>query len=175
MSIQPDDKDWTWVLDEPCPECGFDAAAVDARFVSGMLRDATAQWVSVLTTRANVRERPTPEMWSPLEYGCHVRDVFRVYDGRLKRMLEEDGPHYENWDQDATALEDDYGAQDPSTVAHELEADGHALADRFDTVGESQWPRTGFRSDGAAFTIDTFSRYFIHDIVHHLHDVGASP
>jgi hypothetical protein len=20
----PDDKDWTWVVEEPCPECGFD-------------------------------------------------------------------------------------------------------------------------------------------------------
>ncbi len=38
-------------------------------------------------------------------------------------------------------------------------------------MGETQWDRTGFRSDGATFTIDTFSRYFIHDVVHHLMDV----
>ena len=28
MPIVPDDKDWTWVLERPCPECGFDAATV---------------------------------------------------------------------------------------------------------------------------------------------------
>ena len=28
--ITPDTKDWTWVLERPCPECGFDAAAFDA-------------------------------------------------------------------------------------------------------------------------------------------------
>ena len=26
MTIQPDDKDWTWVLDRRCPECGLDVS-----------------------------------------------------------------------------------------------------------------------------------------------------
>ena len=173
MTITPDDKDWTWVIERRCSECGFDATATDARDVAAMLRDATRDWVTVLTTRADVRDRPSPDVWSPLEYGCHVRDVYRVYDGRLGRMLSEDGPHYENWDQDKTALESDYAAQDPSTVAHEIANDGLVLAGRFESVKGEQWDRTGFRSDGAAFTIDTFARYFIHDIVHHLVDVGA--
>ena len=47
-----------------------------------------------------------------------------------------------------------------------------AIADRFDTVHGNQWDRTGRRSDGASFTIDSFARYFLHDVVHHLHDVG---
>ena len=34
-----------------------------------------------------------------------------------------------------------------------------------------QWQRTGRRSDGASFTVETFARYFIHDPVHHLYDV----
>ncbi len=173
MTITPDDKDWTWVLEQPCAECGFDAASVDAHFVADMLRDATDRWVEVLTTRSDVRDRPRPDFWSPLEYGCHVRDVFRVYDGRLRRMLDEDGPHYENWDQDATALESDYPSSDPMAVAAELATEGAVLADLFDSVTGDAWQRTGFRSDGAAFTIDTFARYFIHDIVHHLVDVAA--
>jgi hypothetical protein len=173
VTITPDDKDWTWVIEQRCPECGFDAASVEGRDVVGILRDATQRWVEVLTMRSDVHQRPRPDVWSPLEYGCHVRDVFRVYDGRLRRMLDEDGPHYENWDQDKTALESDYASQDPSTVATELATDGEALADQFDSVQGDQWQRTGYRSDGAAFTIDTFARYFIHDIVHHLVDVGA--
>ena len=24
MAIIPDTKNWTWVLERPCPECGFD-------------------------------------------------------------------------------------------------------------------------------------------------------
>ena len=30
MPIVPDDKDWTWVLERPCPECGFDASALQS-------------------------------------------------------------------------------------------------------------------------------------------------
>jgi hypothetical protein len=38
-------------------------------------------------------------------------------------------------------------------------------------VTEDQYQRSGRRSDGARFTVETFARYFIHDPVHHLHDV----
>jgi hypothetical protein len=43
-------------------------------------------------------------------------------------------------------------------------------------VTGAQWERTGRRSDGARFTVETFARYFIHDPVHHLYDVtGQRP
>lgn len=32
---------------------------------------------------------------------------------------------------------------------------------------------TGTRSNGAAFTMVTFAQYFLHDGVHHLHDVES--
>jgi len=173
MTLVPDDKDWTWVLERRCDECGFDAADVAATDVAQMTRDASDRWFGVLTTREDVRERPRPDVWLPLEYGCHVRDVYRVYAGRVERMLHEDGPHYENWDQDKTAEDARYGEQNPTTVADDLVDAGTTIADLFDAVQGAQWQRTGFRSDGAAFTLDTISRYFIHDIVHHLYDVGA--
>ena len=28
VAIVPDDKDWTWVLQRECPECGFDASSL---------------------------------------------------------------------------------------------------------------------------------------------------
>jgi hypothetical protein len=86
-------------------------------------------------------------------------------------MLTEDGPHYPNWDQDATAVEDRYHEQDPSAVAAGLRDAADALATRFDSVDGAQWERTGVRGDGAAFTVESFARYFIHDPVHHLREV----
>ena len=38
---EPDTKDWTWVLDRPCPDCGFDASSVSASDVADRLRAAT--------------------------------------------------------------------------------------------------------------------------------------
>jgi DinB superfamily len=118
-----------------------------------------------------VADRPRPGTWSPLEYGCHVRDTLRLYDYRLGLMLTEDDPLFPNWDQDETAVSDRYGEQDPAEVARQLGTAAEALAGRFAAVSGDQWLRPGRRSDGAVFTVETFGRYFIHDPVHHLYDV----
>jgi hypothetical protein len=86
-------------------------------------------------------------------------------------MLTEDDPAYENWDQDATALADDYASHDPRTVAVELRDEAGAIAAAFDAVPDGSWERTGRRSDGARFTVATLSRYLMHDPIHHLYDV----
>jgi DinB superfamily len=171
MPITPDTKDWTWVLDRRCPECGFESATVPKEHVAPMIRDNAAEWRGVLSSSTDLSRRPSDDRWSTLEYACHVRDVFELYDYRLRLMLDEDDPTFPNWDQDVTAVEARYNEQDPARVADELDAAAHTLAESFDTVHGEQWQRTGTRSDGAHFTIDTFARYLIHDPVHHLYDV----
>jgi len=172
-TIEPDTKDWTWVLREPCPECGFVAADLDRGDLGRLLRDDAAGWVAVLG-RPEAVERPDPTTWSPLEYACHVRDVHRVFGERLALMLDEDEPTFPNWDQDVTAVEDNYAAQDPAVVAGELTAAARVIAAHFGTVAGDQWQRTGSRSDGAHFTVESFARYFVHDPIHHLHDVTGA-
>jgi hypothetical protein len=171
MTIVPDDKNWTWVLERVCPECGFDAAAVELHDVGARIRSMNSAWEAALR-RPSARDRPAPSVWSPLEYGCHVRDVYRVFDGRLALMLAEDHPTFANWDQDATAIEDRYDEQDPTTVATALVEAAEVLATRFDGVGDDQWTRTSERSDGSVFTVDSFAKYLLHDPIHHLRDVG---
>ena len=170
MTITPDSKNWTWVLDRPCPECGLDTSTFAREEIPALLRANAAAWQSALAG-GGVAERPRPGKWSPLEYGCHVRDVCRLYDYRLSLMLDTDDPLYPNWDQDETAIADRYHEQDPAVVAAELAVAADALAARFEAVTGDQWQRSGRRSDGASFTVETFGRYFLHDPVHHLWDV----
>jgi hypothetical protein len=170
--IEPDTKDWTWVIEQRCPECGFAAGDVDPRGIGDTVRDLTPRWTAALA-RHDARTRPAPQVWSTLEYGAHVRDVLRVFDGRLALMLDQDDPLFENWDQDATALADRYDQQDPTVVAEELVEAADTIAARFDAVGGDQWERPGRRSNGSVFTVRTLGQYFLHDVVHHLHDVRA--
>ena len=169
MEIVRDTKDWTWVLGRACPECGLDTRTVEPDSIAGRLRTVAGEWVAVLGG-PGVARRPAPEVWSPLEYGCHVRDVIRIYDERLGLMLAQDDPLYPNWDQDETAVTGRYGEQDPAAVAIALQTGAETLADHFDQVTGEQWDRPGARSDGARFTVATFGRYFIHDPIHHLYD-----
>ena len=169
-AIAPDDKDWTWVLDRTCPECQFDVRSFPLETVGQLINSNAEAWRAPLASDT-AAVRSDPGRWSTLEYGCHVRDVYRLYLERLNLMLDQDGPKYPNWDQDETAIADDYPSQDPPTVADQLVVAASELADRFDTVTGIGWERTGYRSDGAAFTVATFARYLIHDPVHHLWDV----
>ena len=173
VAITPDTKDWTWVLQRPCPECGFDTQSFPRERIGAMIRANAEGWREVLS-RSDVRDGPDPSTWSPLEYACHVRDVFRLYDVRLRLMLTEDDPLYANWDQDETAVAERYGEQDPDVVSADLAAAAEQVASRFDDVRDDEWQRTGRRSDGAVFTVESFARYFAHDWVHHLRDVGQS-
>ena len=172
MAIEPDTKDWTWVLGRPCEECGFNADSVGTDVLAEKLRDGATRWSAVLS-REDVRIRPSENQWSPLEYACHVRDVFLVFYGRLVLMLENERPTFENWNQDETALEGRYCDQDPAAVRDEICASARRYADRFDAVEDPQWSREGLRSNGSGFTVESLGRYSLHDVVHHLWDVGA--
>jgi len=67
MPITPDTKDWTWVLERPCEECGFDARDHPPATFSHAIRDNAAQWTGVLQ-RDTVHQRPSDDRWSALEY-----------------------------------------------------------------------------------------------------------
>ena len=129
QQLVPDTKDWTWVLTRPCEECGFDTHALEQQEIGPTLLRAADALVAALG-RPDVASRPAPDVWSPLEYACHVRDVCRVFTGRLHRMLTEDDPAFENWDQDATAVADEYASQDPRVVARQLTAEARTLQRR---------------------------------------------
>ena len=172
MSITPDTKDWTWVLERPCAECGFDPAAQGLGDLPGLVHDTAMAWSDVLA-RTDVAVRPGPGVWSPLEYGCHVRDVHVLFAERVRLMLAEDVPTFANWDQDATAVERDYGSQDPATVADELVGAARTVARLYASVTDATRGRRGLRSNGDEFTVESLGRYHLHDVVHHLRDVSA--
>lgn len=170
--VVPDDKDWTWVLDRPCPECGFEAARATPDRFAEVVRDNATTWQAVLTV-AGATERPAPSTWSALEYACHVRDVHRIFDVRLGLMLDEVDPRFPNWDQDETAIAERYAEQDPAVVSVELMEAAVAVAERYESVPPDAWGRRGFRSNGSEFTVESLGQYHLHDIVHHAWDVRA--
>jgi hypothetical protein len=170
---EPDTKDWTWVLSRPCPECGFDAGAVSHLDVADRIRSDADDWLRRLgAADASIRRRPA--VWSTLEYGCHVRDVHRIFHTRVQSMLTQTEPLFPNWDQDQTARDDDYAAQSPAVVAGELFDAAITVADTYAAVPPDAWSRRGLRSNGSEFTVASIAVYHLHDIVHHAYDVDVA-
>jgi DinB superfamily len=170
MPIVADTKNWTWVIERPCPECGFDAADYGDADIAPAILDNAKSWPAVLA-RPTVRDRPNDSTWSPLEYAAHVRDVLAVYRERLRLMVETDDPLYPNWDQDETAVAEKYNEQDPAAVGVHLGANSEDLAAALAALTLEQWQRVGRRSDGASFTVSSMVKYMTHDLVHHRWDV----
>ena len=172
LEIVPDDKDWTWTLERSCPDCGFSAGTVEPADIAGAYELFAEPWQEVLA-RPDATSRPRRGVWSPLEYGCHVRDVCRLFDERLALMLTEVNPTFSNWDQDETAVADRYAEQQPGQVAAELVASAQRIAAGYERVSGEEWSRPGLRSNGSTFTVLTLGQYGLHDLAHHLWDVGV--
>jgi len=151
MPIVPDVKNWTWVLDETCPECGFAAADTAFDAVPPLAREYAGRLAATLT-RPEAALRLTDSVWSPLEYAAHVRDVCRIFAYR-------------------TAIAARTVASDPRVPA--FDARGVSAAEAADgvPVPPADRGRHVRRSDGSAFTVESLARYFVHDVIHHVHDV----
>ena len=171
-AVPPDSKDWTWVVSRQCPECQVAVGELEVPDLPAIIRDTVPRWRTALAA-PDAPIRPEPAVWSPLEYGAHVRDVQRVFLARLQLMLAEDGARFADWDQDAAAVQGGYAGLDPAEVADELEAGATELADAVASLAPEQESRRGVRSNGSEFTVRTLLQYFVHDSLHHLHDVNA--
>ena len=137
-----------------------------------VLIDSAAEWTTVLARDA-VETRADEERWSDLEYGCHVRDVFRVMDGRLASMLSEDDPLFQNWDQDETAVDERYSEQDPALVNAQLLIAADQFAQRVARIQPDEWSRPGTRSNGSRFTRGDAGSLRAPRSLHHRWDVDA--
>src|SRR5688500_5285629 len=113
-----------------CDECGFDFASVPETAIGQALRDAGDGFVTAVGGAEG--ERPAPEVWSPLEYACHVRDVAQIQIGRVARGLVEDTPSFEPMGRDERPARFEYARQDAQVVARQLVEAVDALAAVFD-------------------------------------------
>src|SRR5699024_2550119 len=132
-----------------CPDCGF-TGTEDVTAVPATITEAAETWQKDLT-RDDVSTRRTPGRWSDLDNAAHMRDGFNLFRRRTALMLAETAPRRDTID--GAAAESD--------------------ADRLSQVTGDEWNRRGYRSDGREFTVASLTRYGLHEVRHHLGDVGA--
>lgn len=168
-------KDWSWVLERPCPECRLDTRTILPSQMPVILRENAAAWQDALAAAPAPATRPSPGTWSAVEYACHVRDLLVLCDSRVDLMLTRDDPVFANWDQDEAVVTGRYGEQSADRIADELAAAAATAAGQLEQVHEAQWQRTGRRGDGVRYTVATFGQNLVHEAVHHLYDVTGSP
>jgi hypothetical protein len=161
-------------LADACPECGFsyNIGRID---VLGWLRSDTRVFVDVFSEYSDgeARTRPEPDVWSPLEYACHVRDVLQVQRERVDLALVEDDPVFVPMGRDERAVELRYNEQDPTAVAAEITANGEAFVARLESLDAEQWQRQGVYNfpTPQLRTIEWIGIHTVHELLHHRGDI----
>lgn len=110
-------RDWTRVLYAGCDECGW--TPFDPRDAATRLEASVPHWEAALH-RPGVSQRPDPQVWSPVEYAAHARDMVRVLGERTTAMLDADDPQFADWGGDAKNVELSYFRADPAAIAQDL-------------------------------------------------------
>src|SRR5215471_42120 len=114
---------------ETCAECGFDARDWTVRDATTVL-DALGWWWELATAEvapATLHRRPSPGVWSTLEYGQHSALVTAVLRVGIESVLAEDGCTLSP-PPDADVASDTVPAPDVASVVGDLGREGRALA-----------------------------------------------
>lgn len=161
-----------------CAECGFTYAALPRERIADALRSLATQYSARLlgTGPDALRRRPGPEVWSPLEYSAHVRDVLLVQRQRVLRALLHDAPTYEPMRRDERVVEQRDNEADPEVVARQVVTSADQLAELLEGLDACEWERIGVYPwpERTVRDVEWIGRHTVHEQVHHLFDVARS-
>jgi hypothetical protein len=161
---------------DACPRCGF-TYAMTRREITPWMRSDVGAFVERFEQfgEPQVRTRPAPEVWSPLEYACHVRDVLRVQRERIVQAQHELEPAFAPMRRDERAVEDHYNEQDPRRVAEEVAQAGTALVGLLDGLDDEDWNRTGIYNypTPQLRSVEWIAIHTVHELLHHRVDIGT--
>jgi hypothetical protein len=162
-----------------CAECGFIYDETAIADVPETLRSLAARYVELLGEQLGgdqpLRSRPAPDVWSALEYACHVRDVLLVQRDRVILALVEDTPGFSRMYRDERVKLAGYPDERPEDVASELCMSVDLFAKVFERLTVEQAGRRCIYNFPAPTERDVawLGRHTVHEAAHHLDDVTS--
>jgi hypothetical protein len=120
-----------------------------------------------------LRRRPSPDEWSALEVCCHLRDYAEIEGQRVRRLVEQDEPDLEAWDEQELAAERNYQGDDPRHVMTALRAFWGGLAYQLESLTDEQWERGGTHSERGAITVRSRAEREVEHAQAHLEQLKA--
>jgi hypothetical protein len=159
---------------ERCEECGF-VYRLDQAAAVIQAAPALAEEVARLLRSQGVdlRSRREPQVWSPLEYGCHLRDVFLVQRERVMLACRVDRPEFTSMGRDERVDQDGYRSQNPEDVARQLSDAALMFSGMLKQLSAAEWERMGLYPfpEPTPRTIAWVAVHTLHEARHHLMDI----
>ncbi|MGH3780766.1 MAG: DinB family protein [Pseudonocardiaceae bacterium] len=122
---------------------------------------------------ADLRSRRESATWSPLEYGCHVRDVLLVQRERVLAARRTDRPSFNPMGRDERADHDGYSDQQPAEVARQLKDAAQLFTNILNRLSSEDWDRDLMYNypKQAVRSLRWVAVHTLHEVSHHLLDV----
>ncbi len=165
---------------DACSECGFVYEELPLGDVPERLASFGPRYRARLVNpgppaspRAGLRNRPDVDVWTGLEYACHVRDLLELQRERLGLALGEDCPVYAPMGREERVVTGRYNQQAPLEVADAIDTAAVAIAQAFARLEPAQWDRTAIYNwpTPTERTMAWLGRHTVHEGEHHLDDI----
>ena len=157
---------------ERCAECGFDGERVMVSDAITSLRSMGRRWKDLFKNVPveKLRRRPSPEVWSPLEYAAHTRDVIALVGRGMNEVLKGTEPVFPAVEPDPPGADHGYNTLTPGDVLEQLGAEAQRMAERASDALPAHWGRRATMG-GEATDAGWLLRHAVYDASHHLRDV----
>jgi hypothetical protein len=157
---------------ERCDDCGFDGSTYDDRALLDALRALGDRWRALLAEAGpELRRRPSPQVWSAIEYAAHSRDITALHGFGVEQALSGDEPVFPEIAGDLVeSAAAGYAAADPGAVVDDLSAQAARLAQLAADAGIDAWAR-GLTVGPSRMDVRRLLEHALHDSLHHLDDV----
>jgi hypothetical protein len=161
-------------MPECCDVCGFEWDAITADELPARLRAAGDGFRVVFAAGGKALAlRPSADVWSTVEYGCHVRDAMFNLRDRIVLGVAEDNPTPHAMHTDTRISEGLYAGEQPKVLAVEIPVAADLLARTIEALDADHlarpifygWPRPTTR------TLLWVAAQALHEAEHHLDDV----
>ncbi|QHC26878.1 DinB family protein [Streptomyces sp. GS7] len=155
-------------------ECGFAYELTLAPAVSALAKGHAGEYADLLGGETAVlRRRSAPQVWSALEYACHVRDVLLAQRERVLAARRRETPVAEPMGRDERVDHDGYDQQQPADVARQLQDAALLFANVLDRLSPADWGRTVVYTypEREERSLSWLAVHTLHELRHHLLDM----
>ena len=115
---------------------------------------------------------PIPRKWSAAEILHHLADSETTSGLRLRRLLVEDHPLIQGYDQDAYAARLNYNQRDVGPALEAFRSARSTTAQLFDSMTDEDWLREGTHSESGSYTVEDWLKIYAAHAHNHASQIG---
>jgi hypothetical protein len=157
-----------------CAECGFEYRLDEFAGAGPAISAGCAQIATEMRQHPDgLGRRVQPDVWSPLEYACHLRDVLLVQRERVLMARRRDRPSFDPMGRDERVGHDGYADQNPVDVSRQLLDAAAMFANVLARLSREDWSRTVIYNypNRTERSLQWVAIHTVHEVRHHHMDI----